>query len=180
MHPHDEEGTVTRRMRLGERQARSGFVGLACAVYAACAVWATWPAFRHIGERYLARPAPGAGEAAAGDHLQLAWAFWLPGHQLARGAAPWADPYSFQPEADAAPNLQGWLLGAPYWVLRSPPRARVGLRPHRAARLRRGGWMSSAGGCGRSRSGVRPPSSAASPSRSLHTGSASPRGTSWA
>ena len=103
-------------MRLGERQARSGFVGLACAVYAACAVWATWPAFRHVGERYLARPAPGAGEAAAGDHLQLAWAFWLPGHQLARGAAPWTDPYSFQPEADAAPNLQGWLLGAPYWV----------------------------------------------------------------
>ena len=103
-------------MRLGERQARSGFVGLACAVYAACAVWATWPAFRHVGERYLARPAPGAGEAAAGDHLQLAWAFWLPGHQLARGAAPWADPYSFRPEAEAAPNLQGWLLGAPYWV----------------------------------------------------------------
>lgn len=67
---------------------------------------------------YLARPAAGSGEAAAGDHLQLGWAFWLPGHQLARGAAPWADPYSFRPEAEAAPNLQGWLLGIPFWPLR--------------------------------------------------------------
>ncbi len=80
-------------------------------------MWATWPAVRHIEGHYLARPAPGFGEAAAGDHLQLAWAFWLPGHQLARGAAPWADPYSFRPESHATPNVQGWLLGAPYWPL---------------------------------------------------------------
>ena len=68
---------------------------------------------------YLARPAPGYGEAAAGDHLQLGWAFWLPGHQLEHGAAPWADPYSFRPEASASPNLQGWLLGIPFWPLRA-------------------------------------------------------------
>jgi len=80
-------------------------------------VWATWPAIRHIEGHYLARPAAGHGEAAAGDHLQLAWSFWLPGHQLERGAAPWADPYSFRPVAEAAPNLQGWLLGLPYWPL---------------------------------------------------------------
>ncbi len=73
---------------------------------------------RHADDRYLARPAAGFGEAAAGDHLQLGWAFWLPGHQLERGAAPWADPYSFRPEAEAAPNLQGWLLGIPFWPLR--------------------------------------------------------------
>jgi len=60
----------------------------------------------------------GYGEAAAGDHLQLGWAFWLPGHQLERGAAPWADPYSFRPDAEASPNLQGWLLGIPFWPLR--------------------------------------------------------------
>jgi hypothetical protein len=96
---------------------RRGFVVLALAVYSACALVATWPAVRHIDDHYLARPAVGYGEAAAGDHLQLGWAFWLPGHELSRGAAPWADPYSFRPEATAAPNLQGWLLGAPFWPL---------------------------------------------------------------
>ncbi len=99
------------------RPARSAFVVLACAVYAACAVWATWPAIRHVGGHYLARPSPGAGEAAAGDHLQLAWAFWLPGHELEHAALPWVDPYSFRPEASAAPNVQGWLLGVPFWPL---------------------------------------------------------------
>ena len=66
---------------------------------------------------YLARPAAGYGQAAAGDHLQLGWAFWLVGHQIERGASPLADPYSFRPEAEAPPNLQGWLLGVPYWPL---------------------------------------------------------------
>ena len=82
------------------------------------AIWATWPAVQHVDDRYLARPAAGSGEAAAGDHLQLGWAFWLPGHQLENGAVPWSDPYSFRPEAKAAPNLQGWLFGVPFWPLR--------------------------------------------------------------
>ena len=99
---------------------RSRFVVVALAVYAACAVSATWPAIRHLdGAHYLARPAAGYGEAAAGDHVQLAWAFWLVGHQLERGASPLTDPYSFRPEAEAPPNLQGWLLGVPYWPLRA-------------------------------------------------------------
>jgi hypothetical protein len=97
--------------------ARRTFVLVAVAVYALCAVWATWPAIRHVDGHYLARPAAGHGEAAAGDHLQLGWAFWLVGHQLERGASPLADPYSFRPEAEAPPNLQGWLLGVPYWPL---------------------------------------------------------------
>ncbi len=98
---------------------RSRFVVVALAVYAACALWATWPAIRHVdGAHYLARPAAGHGEAAGGDHLQLGWAFWLVGHQLERRASPFVDPYSFRPEAEAPPNLQGWLLGAPYWPLR--------------------------------------------------------------
>ena len=95
---------------------RAGFVALSLALYVVCALWATWPAVRHIGDFYLARPAAGYREAAAGDHLQLAWAFWLPGHQLEHGSAPWADPYTFRPESEAAPNLQGWLFGAPYWA----------------------------------------------------------------
>ena len=100
------------------RRDRGGFVTLALALYAACAIWATWPAVQHVDDSYLARPAAGYGEAAAGDHLQLGWAFWLPGHQLENGGAPWADPYSFRPEAKAGPNLQGWLFGAPFWPLR--------------------------------------------------------------
>ncbi len=97
--------------------ARTRFALVALALYAVCAVWATWPAIRHIDDHYLARPAPGYGEAAAGDHLQLGWAFWLVGHQLGQGASPLADPYSFRPEAEAPPSLQGWLLGIPYWPL---------------------------------------------------------------
>jgi hypothetical protein len=98
---------------------RRRFVLVALALYSACALWATWPAVRHVDGHYLARPAAGHGEAAAGDHLQLGWTFWLVGHQLERGRSPLADPYSFRPEAEAPPNLQGWLLGLPYWPLRA-------------------------------------------------------------
>jgi hypothetical protein len=97
--------------------SRVRFVLLAVVVYAVCALWATWPAVRHADDRYLALPAAGHGEAAAGDHLQLGWAFWLVGHQLERGSSPLSDPYSFRPEASAPPNTQGWLLGVPYWPL---------------------------------------------------------------
>ena len=98
---------------------RRSFVLVALALYAACALWATWPAIRHVDDHYLARPAAGHGEAAAGDHLQLGWSFWLVGHQLGDGRSPFSDPYSFRPESEAPPNLQGWLLGLPYWPLRA-------------------------------------------------------------
>ena len=98
--------------------ARTRFVLVTLALYAVCALWATWPAIRHAdGAHYLARPAAGHGEAAAGDHLQPGWALWLVGHQLGQGASPLADPYSFRPEAEAPPSLQGWLLGVLYWPL---------------------------------------------------------------
>ncbi len=96
---------------------RNRFVVIAVALYTVAALWATWPAIRHVDGHYLALPAPGFGEAAAGDHLQLGWDFWLVGHQLERGTSPLADPYSFRPEAQAPPNLQGWLLGGPFWPL---------------------------------------------------------------
>jgi hypothetical protein len=96
---------------------RSRVVVLAALLYTGCALWATWPAIRHVDGHYLARPAGGHGEAAAGDHLQLGWALWLVGHQLERGASPVQDPYSFRPGAEAPPSLQGWLLGLPYWPL---------------------------------------------------------------
>jgi hypothetical protein len=97
---------------------RTRFVLVALALYTACSVWATWPAIRHVDDaHYLARPAAGHGEAAAGDHLQLGWALWLVGHQLEHRASPLEDPYSFRPEAEAPPSLQGWLFGLPYWPL---------------------------------------------------------------
>ncbi|HEY1317070.1 MAG TPA: hypothetical protein VGF10_07635, partial [Gaiella sp.] len=108
-------GTKSARSSWG----RTGFAALAVALYATCALWATWPAIRHVDGHYLARPTAGHGEAAAGDHLQLGWSLWLVGHQLAGGASPLADPYSFRPEAEAPPSLQGWLLGLPYWALRA-------------------------------------------------------------
>ena len=72
---------------------------------------------RHVPGHYLAGSAPGYGEQSAGDYLQLVWNYWLPGHQLEHGRAPWTDPYSFQPESSQRPNTQGWLLGIPFWPL---------------------------------------------------------------
>ena len=54
-----------------------------------------------------------------GDHLQTAYALWLPGHQLGRGAAPWLDPYSFQPEVEPRVNFAGWPFSVAYAPLRA-------------------------------------------------------------
>jgi hypothetical protein len=48
------------------------------------------------------------GRVTPGDHLQTVWHLWLPGHQLARGEAPWHDPYSFQPALEPRTNFAGW------------------------------------------------------------------------
>lgn len=39
------------------------------------------------------------------------------GHQLEHGAAPWTDPYSFQPLASPQTILAGWPFGIPFWPL---------------------------------------------------------------
>jgi len=54
---------------------------------------------------------------APGDHLQSAYQLWLPGHQLERGAAPWLDPYSFQPAVEPRLNFAGWPFGLVFWPL---------------------------------------------------------------
>jgi hypothetical protein len=54
-----------------------------------------------------------------GDHLQTAYNLWLPGHQLARGEAPWLDPYSFQPEVEPRVNFAGWPFAAVYGPLQA-------------------------------------------------------------
>jgi hypothetical protein len=107
----DERAARRGRAPLGG----AGFAGLAAALYLGAGALATWPALRHAHTAYLARADPSYGEPASGDHLQLGYAMWLVGHQLARLAAPWRDPYSFQPESPHVLNLQGWLYGLPYW-----------------------------------------------------------------
>jgi hypothetical protein len=59
----------------------------------------------------------GAGEPPAGDHLQSVYRFWLVGHQLEHGEAPWKDPYSFQPIVEPQTVLGGWPFGFGFWPL---------------------------------------------------------------
>ncbi len=47
------------------------------------------------------------------------WQLWLPGHQLGRGAAPWLDPYSFQPEVEPRANFAGWPFGVAFGPLKA-------------------------------------------------------------
>jgi hypothetical protein len=65
----------------------------------------------------MASGGEGYGEPPAGDHLQTVYRFWLVGHQLAHGVAPWQDPYSFQPLAPPETVLAGWPFGLLYWPL---------------------------------------------------------------
>jgi hypothetical protein len=98
-------------------RSRAGFVAGACLLYAAGAVSATSPALFHLGSAFLSGGAPSHGEAAPGDHLQTLYHWWLVGHQIDHGHAPWLDPYSFRPEASAQPNYPGWPFGFLFWPL---------------------------------------------------------------
>jgi hypothetical protein len=75
------------------------------------------PAIAHVGTHFLATSPDGYGEAAPGDHLQTSYRFWLFGHQLEHGHAPWLDPYSFRPEAAPTVNFTAWPFAIPYWPL---------------------------------------------------------------
>ena len=78
---------------------------------------ATSPAVFHARSAFLSGGAPAHGEASPGDHLQTLYHWWLVGHQLEHGHAPWLDPYSFRPEAAAQPNFPGWPYGFLFWPL---------------------------------------------------------------
>jgi hypothetical protein len=83
----------------------------------AAGVAATWPAVASFGSAFMANDRPGFGEPPAGDHLQSVYRFWLVGHQLEHGRAPWQDPYSFQPVVDPQTVVGGWPYGIPFWPL---------------------------------------------------------------
>lgn len=105
-----ERGSRLRRV------ARSRPLGL-LTLFGAAAVVATAPAVASFRSAFVAAGAPGFGEAAAGDHLQTLYRFWLFGHQLGAGRAPWRDPYSFQPLVPDQTVLGGWPFGLPFWPL---------------------------------------------------------------
>jgi hypothetical protein len=114
------------RRRSGRGRAargRAGLVALVLGLYLAAGVVSTWPALRDSGSEFLAEGQRGLpGAAAPGDHLQTVWQLWLPGHQLWRGAAPWLDPYSFQPEIEPRINFAGW----PFAVVFGPLEGALG------------------------------------------------------
>ena len=101
--------------RAGSR--RAGFVALGAALYLAAGAAATWPTILHARSHFLSGGAPAHGEASPGDHLQTLYHYWLVGHQLEHGRAPWLDPYSFRPEAKPQPNYSGWPYGILFWPL---------------------------------------------------------------
>jgi hypothetical protein len=96
---------------------RAGYVALALTLYLGAGAAATWPALKHAGSNFLSGGAPAHGEASPGDHLQTLYNYWLVGHQLEHGRAPWRDPYSFRPEAKPRPNYAGWPFGLLFWPL---------------------------------------------------------------
>jgi hypothetical protein len=71
----------------------------------------------HARSHFLSGGAPSHGDASPGDHLQTLWHYWLVGHQLEHGRAPWRDPYTFRPEAKPQPNYAGWPFGFLFWPL---------------------------------------------------------------
>jgi hypothetical protein len=109
---------AVRRLRgIGLRHAGRSRALALVALYGAAAFVATLPASLDFGSAFIADGADGEGEPAAGDHLQAVYRFWLVGHQLARGAAPWVDPYSFQPLVEPQAVLAGWPFGLAFWAL---------------------------------------------------------------
>jgi hypothetical protein len=102
--------------RLLGRATRRPLVVVA-AFYGVAAVVATAPAVSRFGSAFISTGLPGYGEAASGDHLQTVYRFWLVGHQLEHGAAPWRDPYSYQPLVDPQLVVGGWPFGLFFWPL---------------------------------------------------------------
>ncbi len=109
---------------------------LLVALYTGAVLAAIGPPLGAFGSEFISTGLPGYGEAASGDHLQAAYRFWLVGHQLLGGHAPWIDPYSFQPLVDPQVVFGGWPFGLALLAARCALRLGVGLES--AARPRRG------------------------------------------
>jgi hypothetical protein len=86
-------------------------------LYTGAVLAAIGPPLGAFGSDFVSTGLPGYGEAAPGDHLQAVYRFWLVGHQLLAGHAPWIDPYSFQPLVDPQVVFGGWPFGLVFWPL---------------------------------------------------------------
>jgi hypothetical protein len=106
------------RLRRAAR-GRAGVAGLALALYFAAGIYAASPALGDAGSHFLGYGRPVEGRVTPGDHLQTAYNLWLPGHQLARGAGPWLDQYSFQPIVSPRVNFAGWPFAVVYGPLKA-------------------------------------------------------------
>jgi hypothetical protein len=107
-----------RGARLRRAARRRAIAPLALtALYAGAALLAAAPGLGSFTSDYLAGGSDGNGEAAAGDHGQVVYRFWLLGHGLAGVGAPWRDPYSFQPLVEPQLALGGWPFGLAFWPL---------------------------------------------------------------
>ena len=71
----------------------------------------------HVDGRYLARPARVTARRPPATISSSAGRSGSSATSSSAAPSPFADPYSFRPEAEAPPNLQGWLFGLPYWPL---------------------------------------------------------------
>jgi hypothetical protein len=100
-------------MRANERLRRPAVALL----FVAAALASVGNELDEAGSSYLSTGLPGYGEAAVGDHLQTSWWFWLVGHRLEAGSAPWIDPYSFQPLVEPQVVFGGLPYGLLYWPL---------------------------------------------------------------
>jgi hypothetical protein len=103
-------GARLRRAALGRPLALTTF-------FAAAAAVSTWPGIRGFGSSFISLGGDGHGEPVAGDHFQAIYRFWLAARQLEHGAAPWRDPYSFQPLVDHQTVLGAWPFALPFWPL---------------------------------------------------------------
>jgi hypothetical protein len=90
---------------------------LATCLYVVAASVSTLPALAHFRTSFLSTGLPAYGEAASGDHVQSTYRFWLVGHQLEHGGAPWIDPYSYQPLVEPQVVVGGWPFGFAFWPL---------------------------------------------------------------
>ena len=90
---------------------------LLAVLYTGAVLAAIGPPLGAFGSEFISTGLPGYGEAAPGDHLQASYRFWLVGHQLLGGHAPWVDPYSFQPLVDPQVVFGGWPFGFVFWPL---------------------------------------------------------------
>ena len=146
----DRGGTRTRTCPTRRAaRGRAGIAGLAVALYLGAGVLATSPAVFET-DHFLGYGAPREGRVAPGDHLQTAYNLWLPGHQLARGAAALARSVQLPAGGRAARELCRLAVRGRLRAAAGALRDGGGVEPLHPADLRSAPAPSPRSGCARS------------------------------